>query len=210
MNKKLPILGAVMVGALCLSGCQTVEEKKSAKPLPAVSAEFPWGGPGNVRKTKRIRNGTTIERVSTVNTDGSSRTIERSDGCSTVARTDDIYGPAFSWNNCRSGPWGTGSAKVKSKEGQLWPLKIGNKVKYKFEPTNSAGKTNPNAYRNCEVTGTANVMAGGKAYDAYKTVCNESSGKRTLYFAPSVNTTVLGIREHNKGWTRRSEYLSEM
>lgn len=137
------------------------------------------------------------------------KTVERSDtsGCSFTFSTEDVYGPNLTWTNCSPGPWGTGRAEDISKKGQLWPLKVGNVVHYKFTTINSEGKKNTFAFRSCEVTGTAMASAAGKEYPSYKTECKEHNGTRTFYYSPSVATTVRAERNHKKNGLSVVEFV---
>jgi hypothetical protein len=161
---------------------------------------------GEERHTKWLRNGRELVQISRLLDE---TTIERreSDGCITTRSNKDIYSPNLTWKNCNPGPWGSGNAEDMQIEGALWPLKVGNKVQYRFKTVNSMGQTNLSAYRTCEVTGTALAQAGGQEYPSYKTVCKDHNSTRTLYYAPSVARNVRTEQKMDRGGSTLFEFV---
>lgn len=164
---------------------------------------------GEERKARRLDNGQELVQTSRLIDEN---TIERSssDGCTTTASTKDIYAPNLTWNECGPAPWGTGKAVDMKIKGGLWPLKVGNVAHYQFKVVNSAGGSNPRAFRSCEVTEKVMVEAAGKQYPAYKTQCSEHNGKRTFYYAPSIEETVRWEHDHNRNGLRVSEFVERL
>lgn len=164
---------------------------------------------GDERKAKRLVNGQELVQTSRLIDEN---TIERSfgDGCTVTAPTKDIYAPNLTWDNCGPAPWGTGKAVDMKIKGGLWPLKVGNVVHYQFKVLNSAGGSNPRAFRSCEVTEKLMVEAAGKQYPAYKTQCSEHNGKRTFYYAPSIEETVRWEHNHNRNGLRVSDFVERL
>ena len=192
---------------LCLVSAVFVGTDVHAVDVPEVSGPPVTIQSGEERKSKRFRNGEEITQTARLIDDGKTLEVSRDDGCTWTRATDDLYGPSLTWDNCSKSAWGTGKATDIKKSGQLWPLKVGNKVKYRFKNTNSKGKTNPNAFKNCKVEDKVMATAGGKDYPSYKVHCYEHNGTRTYYYAPSVGSTVVYERVRNKGRRDKAEFL---
>ena len=191
---------ALIVGAIPMSS--------HAVDVPEVSGS-PFPQPGEERKSLRLRDGKEVPQVGRL-IDDSTLEVKRDDGCSWTVSTEDIYGPSLSWNNCSPGAWGTGRAEDVKREGQLWPLKVGNKVEYRFKNINSKGKVNRKAFRNCEVEDKMMVTAAGKEYPSYKVHCSDHSGTRTYYYSPEVGATVYFEQVRKKGGKRNMEFIKWM
>ena len=177
--------------------------------LPEVSGSPYTLEQGEIRKTKRIRDGR--EEINAARLlDDKTIEVSRDNGCSYTFSNDDRYGPNLTWTNCGSGAWGSGKAEDIKKEGQLWPFKVGNKVSYKYIAINSKGKKNKKAFRNCEVTGTELATASGKEYPSYKIECTEHSGDRTYWYAPELETTAYFIRNHKKKGKMVTEFVERI
>lgn len=198
------ILGAVAIGLIAVSFNATAVE------VPEVSGPplYPFKM-GEDRKSRRLRDGQEMIQVTTLIDENTGKS-GRGDGCSWTFSREDAYGPSLSWTNCSPGAWGTGSASDIQREGQLWPFKVGNKVRYRFTSQNKKGKTNRKAFRNCEVSGTETITAGGKEYATYRIDCEEHSGTRTFNYAPSAQMTVYAERNHKKRGKTTMEFLEEL
>jgi hypothetical protein len=177
--------------------------------VPPLSGESVPFGVGESRKSLRLRDGKEVSQVG-VRVSANKLEVARADGCKWSRPVDDIYGPNLTWENCSSGKWGTGRIENVSKDGQLWPLAVGNKAKYKYHAVNSAGKKNKKAFRECKVTGTEMIKAGGKDYATYRVECTEHTGTRTFNYSPEVSTTVYAEREHKKRGRTTMEYLKDL
>lgn len=200
MRSAVPLLSVLMMTpVLANAGVEVPEVGESA---------FSMFQPGVEIKARLLRNGQEVLRTSKLVGD----TIERSDsnGCSFTFKAEDVYSPNLTWNNCSPGPWGTGHVENLRKDGQLWPLKVGNVAHYKFTTVNSEGKKNIFAFRSCEVTEKVMVSAAGKDYPAYKTHCTEHNGTRTFYYAPSVEATVRVEQEHKKNGLTVVEFIERL
>ncbi|SCA56729.1 conserved exported hypothetical protein [Candidatus Terasakiella magnetica] len=207
--KKLSIL-AVSITAFALAACQTTTQEKPASNVNLAPAERVLMKAGEVRKIKSLRDGS--ERISTITmVDDKTVKWEVSDGCWGTATTDDRFAPTLSWNKCGTNPeWNTGTSSIIKKEGNIWPLMLGSKVKYTFSATSSRGRVSPN-YRECEVTGVVQAEAAGKTYDAFKVSCDEKYRKRTYYYAPSEERVVLEKNYHKRRNTNEvTEFVAEM
>ena len=112
--------------------------------VPPLSGESVPFGVGESRKSLRLRDGKEVSQVG-VRVSDNKLEVTREDGCKWSRPVDDIYGPNLTWENCSPGKWGTGRIENVSKNGQLWPLAVGNKSKYKYHAVNSAGKKNKKA-----------------------------------------------------------------
>jgi hypothetical protein len=138
----LLVLAATSPGAVSASSSVDVPEVSG----PPITIQL-----GEERKSRRLLNGQEIIQTTRL-IDANTIEWSSSDGCTTTASTKDIYAPNLTWDNCGPAPWGTGKAVDMKIKGGLWPLKVGNVVHYQFKVVNSAGGSNPRAFRSCEVT----------------------------------------------------------
>lgn len=182
----------------------------SAVDVPEVSGPpiYPFK-PGEQRQSRRLRDGKeTIQTTRLIDENtGESR---RGDGCSWTFSREDAYGPSLTWTDCSDGAWGTGSSVDIEREGQLWPFAVGKKVRYRYTAVNSKGRRNERAFRNCEVSGTEIVQAGGKDYATYRIDCEDHTGTRRFHYAPSARMTVYAERLHKKRGKSTMEFLEEL
>jgi hypothetical protein len=177
--------------------------------VPPVTGESVSVGVGESRKTLRLRNGKESPQTG-VRVGKNKLEVTREDGCVWTRKVDDIYGPNLTWQNCSPGPWGSGRIEEVFKRGQLWPLAVGNKVRYEYDAINSKGKRNRKAFRECEVTGTEMIKAGGKEYPTYRVDCTAHWGTLLLNYAPEAQTTVYMERNHKKRGKTVMEYLKDL
>lgn len=177
--------------------------------VSAVSGPAYTIKPGEIRKTKQLRNG--VEDIRTSKLIGAD-TIERTfgNGCTVTFNTEDVYSPNLTWSNCSPGPWGTGKNVDIRKKGSLWPLKVGNAAHYKFTVINSEGKSNIFGFRSCEVTDTVMAEAASKQYPTYKIQCTEHVGTRTFYYAPAVEATVRMEQNDKKNGLTLVEFVERL
>jgi hypothetical protein len=195
--------------ALVMAAAFTAAPAGAEVDVPAVSGPPYTIEPGEVRKFERIRNGE--EMIATARLiDDTTMEISRTTGCVTTFSTEDRYGPNLTWAGCHEGAWGTGHITDLEREGKLWPFEIGNKVSYRFKAHNSKGKTNRNAFRECEAAGKEVVQAGGRDYPTYRVECVEHSGTRTYWYAPEVEATVRYERNHKKRGRTTSELVERL
>jgi len=208
--KKLAIM-AVSVSALALAACQTTSiQEQPASVSSLAPAERNVLAEGEVSKLKRLRDG--VELISTISlAEPGVYKWEVSDGCYGTALASDRFAPTLSWNKCGDNPrWNTGTATIKSKTGELWPLKVGNKVSYALSAKSYRGQTNDNV-RDCEVVGVVSVIAVGKPYDTFKVICNDRFNRRTYYYAPSVENVVLEESyQKSRNVTEVTEFVERM
>lgn len=196
------------VAGACLAAL-LVPLAATAVEVAPVSGESTPLKVGEVRQTLRLRNGREVPQTGR-RLDHNTLEIAREDGCTWARTVDDIYGPSLYWKNCSKGAWGGGRIHDVRKSGQLWPLKVGNKVEYHYIAENSKGKKNRKAFRKCEVTGTEMVHSGGKDYASYRVECGEHTGSRVYHYAPVARTTVSMVRKHRKKGVTKVEYLRDM
>jgi hypothetical protein len=200
---------SLIITSLSLALITTTVDANKTVDVPEVSGPPTTLKQGEIRKTKRIRDGK--EEINTARLlDDKTIEVSRDDGCSYTRSNEDRYGPNLTWTNCSSGKWGSGKVEDIKKEGQLWPFKVGNKVSYKYTAINSKGKKNKKAFRNCEVTGTELATASGKEYPSYKIECKEHSGDRTYWYAPELETTAFYIRNHKKKGKTVAEFVERI
>ena len=181
----LSVVAGIALASMALPG------SAFAVDVPAISGESVPFGVGESRKTLRLRNGKEVSQVG-VRVSENKLEVTREDGCKASRPVDDIYGSNV------------------SKSGQLWPLAVGNKVKYRYRAVSSTGKKNNRAFRECEVSGTEMVKAGGKDYATYRVECNDQTGTRVFNYSPEIRTTVAAERNDKKRGRTTMEYLKDL
>lgn len=211
MQTKFATPIAVALLSAILTGCGSSPSQPVVKAqVPAVSGAHPLAtfSIGETRKSKWLENGV-VEEQTTKKIDANVLERSMSSGCLLTLSADNFLSPPLSRTNCAPGPWGTTTHTNFKKVGELWPLKVGNKVRYDYTSTNTEGKSNSGAYRDCEVVDTVSVKAAGKDYATYKTVCKEHSGTVTFYYAPSEKeiVSVRIERSPNRGDASTREFV---
>ncbi len=206
MNKIIQISCiAGLVGASIPLSIHAAVDVPAVREGPASTIKM-----GEQRKSKRLVNGEEIIQTGRLIDEN---TIERtfSNGCVNTASIKDFYAPNLTWNNCGQGPWSTGKIEDIKIKGQLWPLKLGNVVHYQFKSVNSAGQSNPRAFRSCEVTDTVMAEAAGKSYPSFRIDCSEHNNRKWVYFyAPGIDETVRFEDHHPKNGLRVMEFVERL
>jgi hypothetical protein len=131
----------------------------------------------------------------------STASYSRSDGCQWTRDTGG-FAPATVWSDCPS----SGKGKVDFVDGDIWPLKVGNKFSYQMQGTSSFLSFKWSGKRNCEVSYSVRVRTVSGEYDSFKVVCHERWGTRSWWFSPEVGTAVAYQQETS----RNEKILQEM
>ena len=184
------ILGGVL---LTTSNINVVASQTPEVSGPAFKIQV-----GEVRKTKRLRNGEEIIREET-RVDDKTVKVTRSNGCNTTHTTEDRYAPNLSWEKCNdSRKWHSGEVTKFEREGSLWPFKVGNKVKYNYTRANVDGQRFTGTKMSCEVAATETVNVPAGEFDTYRIDCKYPWMKQSFWYAPSVDRNVKFERDHKK------------
>ena len=193
---------------ILLMACQTTVEEK-ASTIELAPAEPVILAKGEMVKLKYLKG----EDEVVVTVTGEGNNIHKwmdSDGCYGESLALEEFAPSLNWNKCGTDKnWHTGTAKIENKEGELWPLQVGNKASYHILYEGHTGHSNKKV-RKCEVESTANISVIDKNYDTYKIVCTDKRNIRTFYYAPSVENVVLRIKYLKKKGTSEVAKLLEV
>jgi hypothetical protein len=131
----------------------------------------------------------------------STASYSRSDGCQWTRDTRG-FAPATVWSDCPS----SGKAKVDFADGDIWPLKVGNKFSYHMQGSSSFLSFKWSGKRNCEVSYSVRVRTVSGEFDSFKVVCHERWGTRSWWLSPEVGTAVAYQQETS----RDDKILQEM
>jgi len=125
-----------------------------------------------------------------------------SDGCKYTSYNSNPFAPAVTFENCDGN---TGTQKIQSKSGSLFPLKVGNTASWKLIGKDQ--QYNWNTTRWCRVSDEVNLSVPAGSYDAYKVVCRDDWNTRTFYYAPEAAANAAFIRVHKDRGTEADSRL---
>jgi hypothetical protein len=132
------------------------------------------------------------------------------EGCARRVDDPDFWlAPAHEWNGCAGrplgalmpwadGPWETGLGYVRWRQGDLWPLAVGNTVTWSLQVTSEDGQT-LNGKRVCRVTGserralahlTEDLRRGHDGFDLWQITCTAPWAVERLLYAPALQSIV--------------------
>lgn len=106
-------------------------------------------------------------------------------GCS-WERPDTPGWPGEKWSGCRSDD---GALHVEL-EGQVFPVKVGNKWRIKGWGEFTGGSSTYNFDRTCEVVGTATVSVPAGRFETFHISCDGLYRSLELYWSPDLNLSV--------------------
>lgn len=187
---------------MSLAACAPpIEKRLVSKPLPV--ADFPNYRPGDTW-TWQLPSGTQlIDRITDVADDGT-LTAESSvtKGC-IVTLNREIYGPASRLSNCS----GTSYTQTMTQQGNLFPLRVGNRASWSVLRTSQSGDVDQ--YDDtCEVIDTANVTVPAGTYDTFVIRCENQTRQREYYFAPEIGSAVIYRRTSQSSGIRTELLVS--
>ena len=180
-----------------VSGYQTATAQQVAAKAELPPAELPVirVGDKSVYRDKKDKEFTyEVTSVDTESTSGLSN-----DGCRWTSVIG--YGPTLEWSGCGGSD---GTQTIKKREGNLWPLQVGNKVRWKFKGKNNRGNS-WSGTRKCNVKGTANVTVPAGNFDTYHIICTEDwsrrewqlaqVSRREWHYSPELGVSVTFLRK---------------
>jgi len=159
----------------------TAEEVAAKGELPPAEAPVFRVGHKEVWRYKDGRE-VTYEVVSV---DGESVSWQGGEGCDWTKVG--IFGPWLEWSRGCGGSAGTHT--IKSRKGNVYPLQVGNTVRWKLRGKNKRGHTWSRTHK-CSVKGTANVTVPAGNFDTYRVVCTNDRTRDVWYFSPELGTSV--------------------
>ncbi|MEM7563127.1 MAG: hypothetical protein AAF353_08780 [Pseudomonadota bacterium] len=136
------------------------------------------GKPGLMRKTAATEN---------------TASYQRSDGCEWTRQTRG-FAPATVWSDCPS----SGQASVEFLDGQIWPLRIGNRFRYQMHGKSSMLSFKWSSKRSCEVIYAVRIKTVSGEYDTFRLECQERWGTRSWWLSPKVGTAVAYQQKTNR------------
>ena len=186
---------------ISVSGYQTVAAQQVAAKAELPPAEVPVLGVGD-KSVYIDKKGREITYELT-KVDDETFSGHGSDGCSwTVVKG---YGPSLEWNEC-SGSSGTHT--IKKRKGGLFPLEVGNKVRWSYSGKDNRGNRWKGS-RKCSVKGTANVTVPAGNFDTFHIVCTTNSSRREWHYAPELGVSVTS-RSKPRGTSKSKPYYREL
>ena len=120
-------------------------------------------------------------------------TFEDSDGC-TFTRPHEAFAQWFEWTNCPK----SGSGTTSLTKGEIWPLKVGQKWRYKYAGSNK-GERKWKGKMSCQVKEEVRVNVPAGEFDTYHVVCKTKRIRRDYYISPEIQTSVMYKRTHKYG-----------
>lgn len=199
----------IILAASCAATPMVVEKSTSAELAPMARPSLILNQ--RVVEINKITDEELYYDITKINDDRTHLGLN-ADGCSWKAMND-FVSPALSWEGCSDDPeWQSGENKNMKKEGELWPLEIGNKVTYTFDQHNARGEKKSNRSRQCSVEEVVNIEVGGEKLDTFKVVCKRVEGgwwqTNVSYFSPKKGHNVKFIQTRkDDGLTMHRELL---
>lgn len=190
MKKIMPILTLASV-SLVVAACAgdplvnreaAVALEPMAKPV-SLPQEVSWTG-----------NGAGVDKL--VSNDGDKvswmRVAGDEEGC--TWSNDGWFSPTWEWKDC-GGSGGDGQQQA-TKEGNIWPLKIGNKEVYEITGKNE--KYEWQVTRTCEVKDAVLLTVAEAQHPTYEVVCSDKYAVRTWYISPELSKVIRYKRVNRK------------
>ena len=181
------------------SGHETATAQQVAAKAELPPAELPVRRVGD-KSVYRDKKGREITYEVT-KVDDETYSGHGSDGCIWTSVID--YGPALEWRNCDGN---TGTHTIKKRKGGLFPLEVGNKVRWSFRGKNDKGNKWRNS-RKCHVKETANVTVPAGNFDTFLIVCTESWARFEWHYAPELGISVTSRRKPKGTSQSKPRYL---
>ncbi len=161
-------------------------------PKPEMTVGERWIG---------LRNGKSYE-IEVVSIEGDTYTRLSSNGC----RVTDVawsFAPSLTWKGCS--PYADGSQRILATSGELWPLRVGNRIRYEYKGSRPSGSA-WSGTRTCEVKSRENVKIESGLEETFKIVCEDPSTELTYYVSPRLKAIVSSTRfRKRKNHTIRSQ-----
>ena len=186
---------------ISVSGYQTATAQQVAAKAELPPAELRIFRVGD-KSVWRDKNGKEVTYEVT-GVDDENVSAQGSDGCSWTAPIG--YGPSLEWSGCGGS---AGTQTIKEREGNLFPLQVGNTVRWKFKGKNNRGNS-WSGTRKCNVKGTANVTVPAGNFDTYHIVCTENWSRREWHYSPELGRSVTSRRKP-RGNSRTKFAYSEL
>lgn len=207
MNIRLSAGAGLCAAAALIAGCRTPAPLSYAEPGSALAPMPPpsWSA-GDTWVARPVGGSAPAPggeyRITVAGVDGDTLTWRDNLGCEwTAPASGPGTTPRLAWSpGCPDFTFG-GRKNVRSVQGQLWPLEVGNRIVYRYTGyTNAYGVYTGEHV--CEVTGTVRVtISDGRSWDTYKVYCVDQEETWTWYVAPETGAPVV-----YRYWLRNPQY----
>lgn len=174
---------SVLIPALALlaAGCAPEVKTEAVQSLlEPMQKRLPLAGDTVVWDDDGTQFSRTVTKVS-----ADSLIKEDSRGCAFTSGLG--FEPSTSWTNCT--PF-TDGAQSYTTEGEIFPLAVGNTVRYQVDGSNANGDKWQNDVL-CKVEGTARVTVPAGSFDTYHVRCEHQFTRRDYYVSPELGETML-------------------
>ena len=185
------MLGAMAI-VLALGGQQAAAEEIGPVSAPLEPMAKPMMRVGD-KATFLLRNGKELTDV-VVSMDEATATIERGGGCR-YTKAHEVFAERLEWTNCR---WGSGTGTSPLVKGDVWPLEVGKKWRYKYTGKPDKGRR-WKGKKSCKVKEQVRVKVPAGEFDTYHVVCNTQRIKVHYYMSPEIWTDVMFKRVDKYG-----------
>ena len=140
-----------------------------------------------------------VERV--VRVDGLQATYLNGEGCQWT-RNSWSFAPILSWRNCPS--VSDGFQRITAVEGEIWPLRLGNRISYVWNGYDMSGRTWTGT-RSCVVRDEVHVETITGTHKTYMVRCDDPWMQVTWYVSPELREVVM-LRIYHKGQERITKW----
>ncbi|MYA97604.1 MAG: hypothetical protein F4X91_14495 [Nitrospinae bacterium] len=153
------------------------------KPAPQIGSTRTWKHSNGKKYTETI-----------VGADETTAKYQTSSGCTSTRPHHEFLSQYFEWKNCGSRR-SNGRGTITNLEGKIWPLMVGNKLKYDYEGSLDSGRSWSDRNK-CEVKGQVRVNVPAGSFDTYHIVCESEYIRREYHISPDIKMNVLYKWEH--------------
>ncbi len=174
------------LGASDALAAKVNEEKVSKELAPMPKPEYRVG-----LKMHFVKDGEKTTFYAVTAKDAGTISLENHRGCSWT-KSDSVFAPSTKWNNCKAA---NATQKVEVKGSDIWPLKVGNKVQYKFKGSDDSGQT-WSSVRKCKVKKQVRIKTVSGEHDTYKVVCVDKWNTHTYWMSPELKAFVRYEKKH--------------
>jgi hypothetical protein len=203
-------LAAIIGLALLVSACQ------SPQPTPAALAPAPAAATLSPGRLPALENGATfvfrnrdgVEVTSRViAVEGEDVTWQADNGWTWTGKA--FFWPVERWQRDGAG----GSQEISGDPGALFPLRVGERVAYRYQGRSQREQAGWSGQGRCEVAATERITVPAGSFDTYKVVCEQGEDlkdpyrTRTWWYAPALGHYVATLHQTRTGGINELEQL---
>jgi len=187
--------------AVILAGCATVQTLRTDLGLggnPELNAaplteRLPAAGPPSLRPgdVYLFRFGTGVQQSETVTeVRGDQVTWRLPTGATWTTVSGTMFNTA-EWSDTAA--YGSGRQAFTGNYGSLFPLRVGNVVRYTARGESSRESGGWTVHWTCTVPSEERITVAAGTFDTYRVMCYRAGQLRTYFYAPSIDLYVLRI-----------------